>query len=148
MMCTLTRSWGRLYDEAPSAAAAAAVAEEETLSSPASTSTTLSQQQDTTHNIGLRQLTRRQLDQICARARCTMLSPLLQQVPGRLHFVRIFSLYVPIHDRAQKTCGTTTLLRCTVLSILIEFGTGNRLGGLFARISFFHSYHQELQNRY
>jgi S-adenosylmethionine decarboxylase len=120
---------GEFFDEAPAAAvvaaAAAVVAEEdaeEELSSPASTSTTPpppQQQQDATNNIGLRQLTRPQLDQICARARCTILSQCSNKYLDA-YILSESSLFIYPYMLVLKTCGTTTLLRC--IAILIEFG--------------------------
>jgi S-adenosylmethionine decarboxylase len=101
---------GEFHDEAPSAA----VAEEEELSSPASMSTTpqQQQQQDTTNNIGLRQLTRPQLDQIGARTRCTILSQCSNKYMDAYLLSESFLFSIYPYMLVLKTCGTTTLLRC------------------------------------
>jgi S-adenosylmethionine decarboxylase len=66
---------------------------------------------------GLRQLGRRDLDVICARARCTILS----QVSNRYldaYVLSESSLFIYPYMLVLKTCGTTTLLRC--IGVLIE----------------------------
>jgi S-adenosylmethionine decarboxylase len=71
------------------------------------------------NNMGLRQLTRPQLDQICARARCTILSQCSNKYLDA-YVLSESSLFIYPYMLVLKTCGTTTLLRC--IAILIEFG--------------------------
>eukprot|EP00563_Minutocellus_polymorphus_P012709 CAMPEP_0181074630 /NCGR_PEP_ID=MMETSP1070-20121207/29697_1 /TAXON_ID=265543 /ORGANISM="Minutocellus polymorphus, Strain NH13" /LENGTH=532 /DNA_ID=CAMNT_0023155745 /DNA_START=243 /DNA_END=1841 /DNA_ORIENTATION=+ len=73
--------------------------------------------------IGLRRLNRADLDRICARARCTILSCVSNQYLDA-YVLSESSLFVYPYMLVLKTCGTTTLLRC--LAVLIELG--RRLG--------------------
>jgi S-adenosylmethionine decarboxylase len=73
--------------------------------------------------IGLRRFTRSQLDRICARARCTILSTVSNQYLDA-YVLSESSLFVYPYMLVLKTCGTTTLLRC--MALLIDFG--RRLG--------------------
>lgn len=73
--------------------------------------------------IGLRRLARADLDRICARARCTILSCVSNQYLDA-YVLSESSLFVYPYMLVLKTCGTTTLLRC--LAVLIELG--RRLG--------------------
>mmetsp|Transcript_25060 Transcript_25060/g.52701 ORF Transcript_25060/g.52701 Transcript_25060/m.52701 type:complete len:493 (-) Transcript_25060:344-1822(-) len=69
--------------------------------------------------VGLRTLPRADLDRICQRARCTILS----QVSNRYldaYVLSESSLFVYPYMIVLKTCGTTTLLRC--VATLIELG--------------------------
>lgn len=68
---------------------------------------------------GLRKLTKSQLDRICARARCTILSHISNQYLDA-YVLSESSLFVYPYMLVLKTCGTTTLLRC--MALLIEFG--------------------------
>lgn len=69
--------------------------------------------------VGLRKLKRNQLDRICARARCTILSSVSNQYLDA-YVLSESSLFVYPYMLVLKTCGTTTLLRC--MALLIEFG--------------------------
>lgn len=69
--------------------------------------------------VGLRRLPRRDLDKICSRARCTILSSISNQYLDA-YVLSESSLFVYPHMVMLKTCGTTTLLRC--IAILIELG--------------------------
>mmetsp|Transcript_20676 Transcript_20676/g.29187 ORF Transcript_20676/g.29187 Transcript_20676/m.29187 type:complete len:466 (+) Transcript_20676:270-1667(+) len=68
---------------------------------------------------GLRRLGRHDLDRICARARCTILSQVSNKYLDA-YVLSESSLFVYPHMVVLKTCGTTTLLRC--ISVLIEVG--------------------------
>ena len=69
--------------------------------------------------IGLRQLDRKELDRICARARCTILSSVSNQYLDA-YVLSESSLFIYPYLLVLKTCGTTTLLRC--IGTLIELG--------------------------
>ncbi|GAX19122.1 S-adenosylmethionine decarboxylase [Fistulifera solaris] len=69
--------------------------------------------------LGLRNLTREQLDRICARARCTILSCISNQYLDA-YVLSESSLFVYPYMLVLKTCGTTTLLRC--IATLIDLG--------------------------
>lgn len=60
---------------------------------------------------GCRRLTRPQLDQICQRARCTIISQMSNAYLDA-YVLSESSLFVYPHKVLIKTCGTTTLLRC------------------------------------
>jgi|EP01083_Nonionella_stella_P200054 S-adenosylmethionine decarboxylase len=66
---------------------------------------------------GLRTLPRNDLDHICKRARCTILSTVSNQYLDA-YVLSESSLFVYNYMIVLKTCGTTTLLRC--LALLIE----------------------------
>jgi S-adenosylmethionine decarboxylase len=68
---------------------------------------------------GLRTLERKDLDQICKRARCTILSSISNKYLDA-YVLSESSLFVYNYMIVIKTCGTTTLLRC--LALLIEMG--------------------------
>ncbi len=72
---------------------------------------------------GLRRLPREDLDRICARARCTILSSISNRYLDA-YVLSESSLFVYPYMVVLKTCGTTTLLRC--IAVLIELG--RRLG--------------------
>lgn len=72
---------------------------------------------------GLRCLPREDLDRICARARCTILSSISNRYLDA-YVLSESSLFVYPYMVVLKTCGTTTLLRC--IALLIDFG--RRLG--------------------
>lgn len=72
-----------------------------------------------TTQIGLRQLARQDLDRICSRARCTILSSVSNQYLDA-YVLSESSLFVYPYLLVLKTCGTTTLLRC--IGTLIELG--------------------------
>ena len=72
---------------------------------------------------GLRRLSRSDLDYVCARVRCTILSQMSNRYLDA-YVLSESSLFVYPHMLILKTCGTTTLLRC--LADLIELG--RRLG--------------------
>eukprot|EP00934_Nitzschia_sp_Nitz4_P004379 Nitzschia sp. Nitz4//scaffold33_size148984//116060//117370//NITZ4_002943-RA/size148984-processed-gene-0.143-mRNA-1//1//CDS//3329548472//4369//frame0 len=69
--------------------------------------------------LGLRRLTRPQLDRICARARCTILSSVSNRYLDA-YVLSESSLFIYPYMLVLKTCGTTTLLRC--IALLIDFG--------------------------
>lgn len=69
--------------------------------------------------MGLRQLGRKDLDRICARARCTILSSVHNQYVDA-YVLSESSLFIYPYLLVLKTCGTTTLLRC--IGTLIELG--------------------------
>ncbi|KAL7578145.1 hypothetical protein ACA910_012590 [Epithemia clementina (nom. ined.)] len=73
--------------------------------------------------VGLRRLPRADLDRICARARCTILSCVSNRYLDA-YVLSESSLFVYPYMLVLKTCGTTTLLRC--IGILIDIG--RRLG--------------------
>jgi len=66
---------------------------------------------------GLRQLERCDLDRICRRARCTIISSVHNQFLDA-YVLSESSLFVYPYMMVLKTCGTTTLLRC--ISTVIE----------------------------
>mmetsp|Transcript_5971 Transcript_5971/g.14826 ORF Transcript_5971/g.14826 Transcript_5971/m.14826 type:complete len:443 (-) Transcript_5971:163-1491(-) len=74
---------------------------------------------DGTQKIGLRSLSRRDLDRICARARVTILS-CISNTYVDAYVLSESSLFVYSYMIVLKTCGTTTLLRC--ISTLINLG--------------------------
>eukprot|EP00581_Thalassiosira_minuscula_P007578 CAMPEP_0183703778 /NCGR_PEP_ID=MMETSP0737-20130205/1385_1 /TAXON_ID=385413 /ORGANISM="Thalassiosira miniscula, Strain CCMP1093" /LENGTH=494 /DNA_ID=CAMNT_0025930575 /DNA_START=393 /DNA_END=1877 /DNA_ORIENTATION=- len=71
------------------------------------------------HRTGLRTLCRRDLDRICQRARCTILSSVSNRYLDA-YVLSESSLFVFPYMIILKTCGTTTLLRC--VATLIEIG--------------------------
>ena len=72
---------------------------------------------------GLRSLTRAQLDHLCTRAKCTILSS-AHTAQLDAYVLSESSLFIYEHRYIMKTCGTTTLLRC--LSAL--FAYADKLG--------------------
>lgn len=71
------------------------------------------------NRLGLRTLSRPDLDRICARARCTILSCVSNRYLDA-YVLSESSLFVYPYMIVLKTCGTTTLLRC--VAVLIEIG--------------------------
>eukprot|EP00546_Thalassionema_frauenfeldii_P006307 CAMPEP_0178924660 /NCGR_PEP_ID=MMETSP0786-20121207/17452_1 /TAXON_ID=186022 /ORGANISM="Thalassionema frauenfeldii, Strain CCMP 1798" /LENGTH=414 /DNA_ID=CAMNT_0020599399 /DNA_START=111 /DNA_END=1352 /DNA_ORIENTATION=+ len=69
------------------------------------------------NQVGLRKLKREHLDQLCARARCTILSRVSNEHLDA-YVLSESSLFVYPYMLVLKTCGTTTLLR--VISFLID----------------------------
>jgi S-adenosylmethionine decarboxylase len=69
--------------------------------------------------VGLRSLSRHDLDKICRRARCTILSSISNQYVDA-YLLSESSLFIYPYMVMLKTCGTTTLLRC--IGTLIELG--------------------------
>lgn len=67
----------------------------------------------------LRTLSRKELDLVCKKARCTILSGVSNQYLDA-YVLSESSLFVYNYMLVLKTCGTTTLLRC--LALLIELG--------------------------
>jgi len=67
---------------------------------------------------GLRSLSRAQLDTLCTKAKCTILSKISNSYLDA-YVLSESSLFVYKHRYIMKTCGTTTLLRC--LSTLLEY---------------------------
>jgi len=72
---------------------------------------------------GLRKLERHELDRICRRARCTILSSVSNQFLDA-YVLSESSLFVYPYMMVLKTCGTTTLLRCvsTVIELAKKIG--------------------------
>jgi len=72
---------------------------------------------------GLRQLERCDLDRICRRARCTIISSVSNQFLDA-YVLSESSLFVYPYMMVLKTCGTTTLLRCisTVIELTKKIG--------------------------
>lgn len=75
--------------------------------------------------IGLRRLSRQELDRICARVRCTILSSVSNRYLDA-YVLSESSLFVYPYMLVLKTCGTTTLLRC--IALLIDLGRKLGLG--------------------
>ena len=69
--------------------------------------------------LGLRQLSRKDIDKICDRARCTILSSISNQYLDA-YVLSESSLFIYPYMLVLKTCGTTTLLRC--IATLIDLG--------------------------
>jgi len=67
---------------------------------------------------GLRSLSRVQLDILCTKAKCSILSQ-ISNAHMDAYVLSESSLFVYKHRLIMKTCGTTTLLRC--LGKLLEF---------------------------
>jgi len=72
-----------------------------------------------TRNLGLRSLSKDDMDLICARARVTILSSVSNAYLDA-YVLSESSLFVYPYMLVLKTCGTTTLLRC--ISVLINLG--------------------------
>ena len=71
--------------------------------------------------VALRTLSRRDLELVCKKAHCTILSSISNQYLDA-YVLSESSLFVYDYMIVLKTCGTTTLLRC--LALLIELGRG------------------------
>lgn len=84
---------------------------------------------------GLRRLSRDDLDRICARARCTILSSVSNKFLDA-YVLSESSLFVYPYMLVLKTCGTTTLLRC--IALLIDFGRKLGLGKFQLRKNVFY----------
>lgn len=69
--------------------------------------------------LGLRRMTRADLDRVCDRARCTILSSISNRYLDA-YVLSESSLFVYPYMLVLKTCGTTTLLRC--IATLIDIG--------------------------
>jgi len=69
--------------------------------------------------IGMRKLGRPELDRLCRRARCTILSS-VSNLYLDAYVLSESSLFIYPYSVILKTCGTTTLLRC--VATLIELG--------------------------
>jgi S-adenosylmethionine decarboxylase len=74
---------------------------------------------DATGKVGLRRLGREDLDAVCRRARCTILSSVSNAYLDA-YVLSESSLFVYPYMVMIKTCGTTTLLRC--VATLINLG--------------------------
>ena len=72
---------------------------------------------------GLRRLDRSDLDRLCTRARCTILSCVSNQYLDA-YVLSESSLFVYPYMLTLKTCGTTTLLRC--IGVLIDLARRDR----------------------
>ena len=72
-----------------------------------------------TTRVGLRQLERSDIDRICDRARCTILSSISNRYLDA-YVLSESSLFIYPYMLVLKTCGTTTLLRC--IATLIDLG--------------------------
>ncbi|CAM9496861.1 unnamed protein product [Ectocarpus sp. 13 AM-2016] len=70
---------------------------------------------------GCRALTRKSLDRMCSRAKCTILHQISNDYLDA-YVLSESSLFVYPHKVVMKTCGTTTLLRCvaTLLQAALE----------------------------
>mmetsp|Transcript_41430 Transcript_41430/g.125431 ORF Transcript_41430/g.125431 Transcript_41430/m.125431 type:complete len:503 (-) Transcript_41430:214-1722(-) len=107
--------------------------------------------------VGLRRLSRPDLDRVCERARVTILSRVSNRYLDA-YVLSESSLFVYPYMLILKTCGTTTLLRC--LAVLIELGrkVGLELDWMgYSRKNFnfpgdqafpHQSFHQELEYLY
>jgi len=73
----------------------------------------------TGRKVALRTLSRKDLDLVCKKARCTILSGVSNQYLDA-YVLSESSLFVYNYMLILKTCGTTTLLRC--LALVIELG--------------------------
>jgi S-adenosylmethionine decarboxylase len=69
--------------------------------------------------VGLRRLERADLDLICGRARCTILSCISNRYMDA-YVLSESSLFIYPYMLVLKTCGTTTLLRC--IATVVEIG--------------------------
>lgn len=69
-------------------------------------------------NIGLRAFSREQLDRICRKAKCTIMSKCSNQHMDS-YVLSESSLFIYEQRLIMKTCGTTTLLRC--LPVILEY---------------------------
>ena len=69
--------------------------------------------------VGLRRLARADVDRICSRARCTILSSMSNRYLDA-YVLSESSLFIYPFMLVLKTCGTTTLLRC--IGTLIDLG--------------------------
>ena len=107
--------------------------------------------------VGLRRLERADLDRICDRARCTILSCVSNRYLDA-YVLSESSLFVYPYMLVLKTCGTTTLLRCiaTVIDIAKKLGLEIDWVG-YSRKNFnfpgdqafpHQSFHQELEYLY
>jgi S-adenosylmethionine decarboxylase len=74
-------------------------------------------------HVGLRRLSRQDLDKICSRARCTILS-CISNAYLDAYVLSESSLFVYPYMLVLKTCGTTTLLRCiaTIIELARKLG--------------------------
>lgn len=103
---------------------------------------------------GMRQLGRPELDRICRRARCTILSSVSNQYLDA-YVLSESSLFVYPRSLVLKTCGTTTLLRCVATLIELSKRVGLEIDWLgYSRKNFtfpwdqafpHESFHQELE---
>mmetsp|Transcript_30652 Transcript_30652/g.44562 ORF Transcript_30652/g.44562 Transcript_30652/m.44562 type:complete len:442 (-) Transcript_30652:292-1617(-) len=107
--------------------------------------------------LGLRRLSRTDLDRVCRRARCTILSSISNQYLDA-YVLSESSLFVYPYMIVLKTCGTTTLLRCVATLIELARGLGLEVDWLgYSRKNFnfpcdqifpHGSFHQELEYLY
>ncbi len=72
------------------------------------------------HRLGCRALTRQQLDAICNKAQCTIISKISNDHLDA-YVLSESSLFVYKYKVVIKTCGTTTLLRC--ISCLLNYAS-------------------------
>lgn len=73
---------------------------------------------------GLRKLSRWQIDTICRKAKCTVLTKTSNKYLDA-YVLSESSLFVYSHKLVMKTCGTTTLLRC--LSTILHYADKMRM---------------------
>ena len=110
-----------------------------------------------TRGIGLRSLSRDDLDLICARARVTILSSMSNNYLDA-YVLSESSLFVYPYMLVLKTCGTTTLLRCIAVLIDLSQKLGLEIDWVgYSRKNFnfpgdqswpHQSFHQELEYLY
>src|SRR3546814_830505 len=75
---------------------------------------------------GCRNLTRDELDELCAEAKCTILSKITNQYLDA-YVLSESSLFVYEYKMVLKTCGTTTLLKCLALLLKMTKQLGMEL---------------------
>lgn len=75
---------------------------------------------------GCRNLTREELDLLCAEAKCTILSKITNQYLDA-YVLSESSLFVYEYKMVLKTCGTTTLLKCLALLLKMTKQLGMEL---------------------
>lgn len=75
---------------------------------------------------GCRNLSREQLDALCAEAKCTILSQITNQYIDA-YVLSESSLFVYEYKMVLKTCGTTTLLKCLALLLNVTKELGMEL---------------------
>ena len=107
-----------------------------------------------TSNVGLRRLSRADMDRICQRARCEIVSSISNNYLDA-YVLSESSLFIYPYMLVLKTCGTTTLLRCIATLIDVGRKLGLEIDWVgYSRKNFNHptdqafphqSFHQELE---